>query len=50
MPTLNVLYGDHDPERDIVFMGFDGRSQPIYLYRDELSLPDWDRTHIIKEV
>jgi hypothetical protein len=45
---VNVEYGQHDQARPIVLWGWDGRSQPIYVYEDELELPDFRRVHIVK--
>jgi hypothetical protein len=32
--------------REIVCVGWDGRSEPIYRYRDELDLPEWQQARV----
>ena len=35
-------------EREIVCVGWDGQSKPIYRYRDELDLPDHQQTRVTR--
>lgn len=39
----------HRPQRRIVSVGLDGRSQPMWRYRDELHLPDHQRSIVAPE-
>jgi hypothetical protein len=37
-----------EPLRPIVQVGWDGASRPMYRYRDELSLPDYQRSIVVR--
>jgi len=45
---MNAFTDQADPDRTLVLIKWDGRSRPIYAYQDELSLPDFRRTHFLR--
>ena len=40
--------GERIPAREIVCIGWDGQSKPIYRYRDELDLPDYQQVRVAR--